>query len=193
MTPDMSVTEMLDSFIYIVSGSKVIDRKDRRITDWGQAYWLPEKYVKHIVYSMSDLKKYFAHRVIKSKWKHEKRDPFNDWFAHPRRITAATLGDAMKFADAAARGLIEPYIDIDEMIRNEIAKLRSVIMERNRSKSPPQAWAVPDEPLTVLAKLVDEVEKEAAPHCEPVKTARDDEDEEPEGNYLLAVCTEWAA
>ncbi len=190
MTPDMSVAEMLDSFVYIAKGSKVIDR---RMTNWGQAYWFPEKEVKHMVFSMADLKKYFFHRVIKPKWKHEKRDPFNDWFAHPRRFTAATLGDAMKFADAAARGLVEPYIDIDEMIRHEIEKLRSVIVARNRSKSPPAAWVVPDEPLAVLAKLVGEIEKEAAPPCEPVKTACDDDDEELEGRCPLAVYAESAA
>ena len=120
MTPDMSVSEMLDSFIYIARGSCVIDRRDR---DWALAAWqLSEKYIRqNYVYSAGDLKRYFAHRVVKSKWKHERRDPFGDWLMNPAKFTAATLADAMKLADAAARGKIEPRIDVDAMLKRAAA------------------------------------------------------------------------
>lgn len=118
MKPDMSVSEMLDSFIFIVKGSRVIDR---RMTNWGDAYWLPESYSKHMVYSAGDMKRYFAHRVVKSKWKSDRRDPFNDWLINPAKFTAATLAEAMKLADAAARGEIEPRIDVEALLKRAAA------------------------------------------------------------------------
>lgn len=126
MKPDMSVSEMLDSFIYIAHGSSVIDRKER---DWPLAAWqFSDKYVRrNFVYSVGDLKRYFAHRVVKSKWASDRRDPLNDWLTNPRKFAVATLGDAIKLADAAARGQVEPRIVLDSFIKNteaRAAKLR---------------------------------------------------------------------
>lgn len=116
MTPDMSVTEMVDSFVYVVKGSKVIDR---RMTDWGQAYWAPEGYIKHMVLSLADMRTYFGHR--RTKWS----DPIKEWLKHPSRLTAPSLADAMKLADAVKRGEIEPIIDVDAIIRN--GKINSAV------------------------------------------------------------------
>lgn len=115
MTPDMSVSEMLNSFIFVTKGSRVIDR---HAADWGCCYWLDEKEVRNLVFSVSDLKRYFAHRVVKSKWKSDRRDPFNDWLTHPLKFTATTLHEAMKLAHMAANGGIEPRIDVEAIIRN---------------------------------------------------------------------------
>jgi hypothetical protein len=120
MNPNMSVAEMLDRFIYIVKGSRVIDRK---AVDWGRAYWLDERYVKGHVYTVAELKRYFAHRVS-IKFKKYPRfgserivtDPFGSWLTHPHRFTTPALDDAMLFADAAVRGLFAPRIELDAMV-----------------------------------------------------------------------------
>lgn len=125
MNPDMPVYEMVDCFIYVVKGSRVIDRT---ATDWGQWQWHDEKYVKHHIYTLAELRRYFRHRVqVKvTRWPRygsEKKvyDPFNEWFMHPRRFTQPTLSAAMQFANRAARGLVEPWIDIEGMHRRAIA------------------------------------------------------------------------
>ncbi|MCA9906575.1 MAG: hypothetical protein H7A18_03230 [Sinobacteraceae bacterium] len=134
MKPDMSFSEMLDSFIYIARGSCVIDRRDR---DWALAAWqLSEKYIRqNYVYRAGDLRRYFAHRVVKSKWASDRCDPFNDWLTSPHKFTVATLADAIKLADAAARGQVEPRMDIDSFIKNTEARAA----EQRRSLPP---WVV---------------------------------------------------
>lgn len=114
MTPDMSVGEMLDRFILIAKGSRVIDRKE---TSWGKYLWLDDKLVKSMVYSVPDLKTLFAHRVVKSKYAYERRDPLGDWLKHPHKFTAASLFDAMKLADDAARGNVQPRIHLNTLAR----------------------------------------------------------------------------
>jgi hypothetical protein len=132
MKPDMPNYEMLNSFVFIAHGSRVIDRKER---DWRRADWLhSEKYIrKNMVYTVADLKRFFAHRVVKSKWTYERRDPFNDWLKDPRKFTAATLAEAIDFADAAARGNVEPRIDIESIIQNGLARAKAI-------KPPPPPW-----------------------------------------------------
>lgn len=120
MTPDMTAAEMLDRFIFIAKGSRIIDRKQ---TNWGRFLWLDEKYVNNMVYSVAELKRCFAHRVIKSKWSMDRRDPFGDWLKHPQRFIQPTLTDAMRFADEAARGLIQPRIDLSAQLRDFDAKV----------------------------------------------------------------------
>jgi hypothetical protein len=115
MTPEMSVTQMLDSFVLIAKGSRVIDRK---MANWGELYWLPEKEVDHMVFSVANLRIYFGHRRT------NRADPFKEWLTHPLRRSVPTLGEAMKFADAAARGQIAPYIDVEAIVRN--GKLRAL-------------------------------------------------------------------
>lgn len=135
MKPDMSVSDMLDSFIYIARGSCVIDRRDR---DWALAAWqLSEKYIRqNYVYSAGDLKRYFAHRVVKSKWKSDRRDPFNDWLMNPAKFTAATLSEAIKLADTVARGQVESRINIDSFIKNTEARAAELLR-------PLPPWVVP--------------------------------------------------
>jgi hypothetical protein len=108
----MSVEAMLDRFIFIVKGSRVIDRME---LDWGQFVWLDDKFVKSHVYSTADMRRYFGHRRTRFK------DPFAEWMANPRRTTVATLTQAMQFADRAARGLVAPRIDINSIIKKASA------------------------------------------------------------------------
>lgn len=126
MKPDMSVSEMLESFIYIAHGSCVIDRKER---DWPLAAWqFSDKYVRrNFVYSVGDLKRYFAHRVVKSKWASDRRDPLNDWLTDPRKFTVATLADAIKLAADAARGQVEPRIELSSFIKNTEARAAELL------------------------------------------------------------------
>lgn len=113
MHPDMSLNEILNSFIFITKGSCVINRHQ---TDWREASFLPRKVITAAwVYSKADMKNYFAHRVRQSKW--DKGDPFTDWLKHPRRLTVLTLDEAMTLADRIARGLVPPTIDLAEMER----------------------------------------------------------------------------
>jgi hypothetical protein len=137
MNPNMSVIEMLDSFIFVVKGSRVIDRK---ATDWSKAYyrayWMGEKYVRDKVYTFSELKKYFSHRVVKSEWRPERRDPFKDWFMNPLRFTCQTPLDAMEFAAMAARGHFEPLINIDAIVKVGEARVKA----RATIPTPPPAW-----------------------------------------------------
>ncbi len=125
MTPDMSAHAMLDQFIFIVKGSRVIDRK---ATDWRQFVWLDDRLVKHHVYSLAEMRAYFRHR-IKRRMSYGKHvgtdDPFGSWMTHPHRFTEPTLSAAMQFADKAARGEVEPRVDLDEMIRGAIARIGS--------------------------------------------------------------------
>ncbi|MEI2790469.1 MAG: hypothetical protein V9E93_16550 [Steroidobacteraceae bacterium] len=122
MNPDMSVDAMLDRFVFVVKGSRVIDRT---ATDWSRWLWYEEKYVKHLVYTLAEMRAYFRHRVRVERWARSPKtvqDPFNAWFMHRDRFTEQTLSDAMRFADRAARGLVEPRIDVDEMLRRATAK-----------------------------------------------------------------------
>ncbi len=93
MTPEMSTLEMLDSFILIVKGSRIIDLNE---LDWGDAYWQDDNHVRGLVYKVGELKLYFAHRVFTSKYRCV--DPFNDWLIHRLRLIAPTLRDAMRLA-----------------------------------------------------------------------------------------------
>lgn len=113
MTPDMSVPAMLDRFIYVVKGSRIIDRT---ATDWGRWHLCNDNYVKHMVYSLSDLKRYFSHRRTRFE------DPFDKWFKHKDRFTAPNLVEAMRLADLASKGFVEPRIDVDQILWN--ARLR---------------------------------------------------------------------
>jgi hypothetical protein len=118
MTPDMSEDAMLNQFIFIVKGSRVIDRTER---NWGPLMWLDEKLVKHHVYNLAEMRAYFQHRVRKhtSLGARIKVDPFGSWLSSPNRFICQTLTEAMQLADQAARGLLEPRIciDIDAMVR----------------------------------------------------------------------------
>src|SRR5688572_26082772 len=117
MTPDMSVADMLDSFIYIVKGPRVINRK---AINWGEAYWLDERQIRRHVYTVSEMRAYFRHRISIKIITHPRfcrerkvTDPFNAWLTHPNRFIALTLSEAMRFADMAARGQIPPRINME--------------------------------------------------------------------------------
>lgn len=126
MTPEMSTLEMLDSFILIVKGSRIIDRNE---LDWGDAYWQNDNHVRGLVYTVGELKRYFAHRVFKSKYKSDCADPFNDWLLHRFKLTAPTLRDAMRLAYNVSEGLMKkPSVIQFETLKAEAeAKLASAI------------------------------------------------------------------
>lgn len=105
---------MLSSFIYIVKGSRVIDRCDP--VDWAAARWMPNEFAKRRSYSMADLKIFFAYR--RSPYSTHRLD---QWMAHKHRLTASTLFEAMTLADKIAKGLFEPIIDVDAIIKNGMA------------------------------------------------------------------------
>ncbi len=134
MHPNMSVCDMVDSFIFIMKGSRVINR---HATDWGDISYFPPQFYKDRVYTLAEMKRLFAHRVHKSKWK--ATDPFQDWLNHPRRLTAVTLHEAMALADRIARGLISPIIDVDAIMRNSPRSLAFVEMEARQGRLP--SWA----------------------------------------------------
>lgn len=105
MTPNMSLDEMLDSFIYVVKGSRVLDRFS---TDWSRWLWLEEKYFGHLVYTVGDLKGYFA--------RNESRRRFAAWMENPHRMSSMTIGQAVWFAADLSRGNFVPRIDVGSMI-----------------------------------------------------------------------------
>lgn len=108
MSPDMSVNAMVNSFIYIVKGSRVLHRKCG--VDWRILRFAKESYASSYVLTMANLRSYFSERRTRYN------DPVRDWFNHRHRITVATLSEALKFADEFQQGLIEPIIDVDAMI-----------------------------------------------------------------------------
>ena len=124
MTPDMSVTEMLDSFVFIAKGSRVIDRK---MVNWDLLSWLSEEEMEYVVFSVADLRMYFAPRRT------GRIDPFKEWLTHRYRRSVPTFGNALQFVAAAARGQIAPYIDVEAIVRNGLA--------RHASSRPQISWS----------------------------------------------------
>jgi uncharacterized protein (DUF885 family) len=108
---------MVDSFIYIVKGSRVLDRTCN--ADWRVLRHAKESYANSHVINMADLRRYFSHR--RSRY----RDDLDKWFNDPRRLTVATLSEALKLADEAARGLIPPRIDVDKMLAADEARKKT--------------------------------------------------------------------
>lgn len=106
MKPKMSVSQMLNSFIFIVKGSRVIDLTE---ANWSNLRWVDDRFVKDKVYSLSELRQHFAYPPRASKWN---STPLEQWLAHPRRMTAPTLSDAMRLADEITRGLVQPPTDL---------------------------------------------------------------------------------
>jgi hypothetical protein len=107
MNLDMSIEEMVDTFIYVIADRSVIDWRER---DWERVRWLPRTYVAPSVYKLSALTKFYRKAVIEQ------------WLKHSERKVVATLQEAVELAAQLRRhnlwtdGVV--FIDIAAIERN---------------------------------------------------------------------------